>query len=131
MNGGDRRYSPVVSASKQTIIGDPDEDKICTSRIERANPLDSHGTGRFARLTMLSVRGQMHRRCDAFFADNLIKHSSVGNDAGDGHGSRSPDAEDSLVTLLLWRRRFSYSLRLTRSREQTDAASFREYFLKA
>lgn len=79
----DRRYSPgaLVSVKKRVIIGDPDEDEICTSRIERMNLSVRMTNRRFTRLTnAFSKRVEMHRHSLAmtFFAYNFIKkHSSL------------------------------------------------------
>lgn len=79
----DRRYSPgaLVSVKKRVIIGDPDEDRVCTSYMERGN-LTIRMTNRcFTRLTnAFSKRVEMHRHSIAmtFFAYNLIKkHGSL------------------------------------------------------
>jgi IS1 family transposase len=80
----DRRYSPgaLVSVKKRSVIGDPDEAKICTSYIERAKLSIRMTNRRFTRLTnAFSKRIEMHRYSIAmtFFAYNLIKkHRSLG-----------------------------------------------------
>lgn len=79
----DRRYSPgaLVSVKKRAVIGNPEEDKICTSIIERANLSIRMTNRRFTRLTnAFSKRVEMHRYSIAmtFFAYNLIKkHGSL------------------------------------------------------
>jgi IS1 family transposase len=79
----DRRYSPgtLVSVEKRTVIGDPDEDRICTSIIERANLSIRMTNRRYTRLTnAFSKRVEMHRYSIAmtFFAYNFIKkHGSL------------------------------------------------------
>lgn len=80
----DRRYSPgrLVSVEKRAIIGDPDEEKICTSQVERVNLSIRMTNRRYTRLTnAFSKRVEMHRYSIAmtFFAYNLIKkHRSLG-----------------------------------------------------
>lgn len=79
----DRRYSPgaLVSVKKRAVIGEPDEAKICTSYVERANLSIRMTNRRFTRLTnAFSKRIEMHRYSIAmtFFAYNLIKkHGSL------------------------------------------------------
>jgi len=91
------RYSPgaLVSTKKRAVIGDPDESKICTSYIERANLSIRMTNRRYTRLTnAFSKRAEMHRLSIAmtFFAYNLIKkHRSLGGkDSGDGGGDHGP-----------------------------------------
>jgi hypothetical protein len=50
---GEKRYSPAIctGAKKQPKIGDPDDDFISTSYIERRNPMMRMGMRRFTRLT--------------------------------------------------------------------------------
>ncbi|HKR66649.1 MAG TPA: IS1 family transposase [Thermoanaerobaculia bacterium] len=79
----DRRYSPgrLVSVKKRAIIGDPDEEKICTSIVERMNLSIRMTNRRYTRLTnAFSKRVEMHRHSIAmtFFAYNFIKkHGSL------------------------------------------------------
>jgi transposase-like protein/IS1 family transposase len=51
--GGERRYSPprVVEAIRKTIIGQPDEERICTSHVERQNLTMRMMIRRLTRLT--------------------------------------------------------------------------------
>jgi len=80
----DTRYSPghLVSVTKRTIMGDPDEDMICTSHVERVNLTIRMQNRRFTRLTNgFSKRILMHRCSLAitFFHYNFIrKHQSLG-----------------------------------------------------
>ncbi len=66
---------------KRKVIGDPDEEKICTSRVERVNLSVRTTNRRFTRLTnALSKRVGMHRNSLAmtFFAYNFVKkHRSL------------------------------------------------------
>ena len=49
----ERRYSPasIISAEKRALWGEPDEDKICTSHVERVNLHVRMMSRRFTRLT--------------------------------------------------------------------------------
>jgi hypothetical protein len=42
---GERKYSPAEVSSVEVVpvMGQPDPDRICTSIVERSNPIASHG----------------------------------------------------------------------------------------
>lgn len=80
----DTRYSParLRAVTKRVVIGTPDESRICTSHVERANLTIRMQNRRFTRLTNAhSKRLEMHCYALAitFFHYNFIrKHQSLG-----------------------------------------------------
>lgn len=65
-----RKYSPgkIISSRKQTVLGNPKNDRICTSHAERMNGSIRHFTKRMARLTCaFSKRWDNHRAALGLF----------------------------------------------------------------
>jgi hypothetical protein len=97
-NEAKRRYSPseFVSAEEQIVFGNPDEDHICTSHVERANLSMRMGMRRFTRLTnAFSKRllNHMHAISFYFMVYNFVKiHKSI----------KTTPAMEAGVTDFLW-----------------------------
>ncbi|MEM7478418.1 MAG: IS1 family transposase [Planctomycetota bacterium] len=78
------RYSPatIMSAEKVVRFGNPEEDRICTSHVERANLTIRMHLRRFTRLTNgFSKKQEYHEAMQAIFFCNynfVRKHSSIG-----------------------------------------------------
>jgi len=77
------RYSPatITSAEKNVVFGNPDEDRICTSHVERLNLTLRMQVRRFTRLTNGFSKSLEHHTAmqDLFFAHYNFcrKHSSL------------------------------------------------------
>lgn len=93
-----RRYSPAefVSAEKQIVFGDPDEDHISTSHAERANLSMRMGMRRFTRLTNAfskKLQNHMHAISFYFMVYNFVKiHKTI----------KTTPAMEAGVTDFLW-----------------------------
>jgi IS1 family transposase len=93
-----RRYSPAefVSAEKQVVFGNPDEDLISTSHVERANLSIRMGMRRFTRLTNAfskKLENHMHAVSFYFMVYNFVKiHKSI----------KTTPAMEAGVTGFLW-----------------------------
>ena len=100
-----RRYAPprLIGQEKITVSGTPDEDRICTSHVERANWTLRGHLRRFTRLSATASAGrrQPARRAGALLRLlQLLPDAQVDpDDARDG-GRRSPASRGLLADLL-------------------------------
>jgi IS1 family transposase len=95
---GKRRYSPpaFVKSEKQVVFGNPDNKRISTSLVERANLSMRMGMRRFTRLTNAfskKLENHMHAVSFYFMVYNFVKiHSSI----------KTTPAMEAGVTDFLW-----------------------------